>query len=617
MYVVTFYSFKGGVGRTMALVNTAVALARMGRRVLVVDFDLEAPGLPSYQVFRDTECGLGVVDYVNSYRATGVAPNATEYISVCDVSGVKLWLMPAGRHTKPGYTEALNSIDWNDLYEYQNGYLMFEDLKQQWEQYNGQGFDYVLIDSRTGHTDVGGICTRQLPDAAVIMFVPNEQNILGLVPIVDAIRSEEKARKKKIELHFCPSNVPDLDDEKDILKNLLDSASKKLKYKPDSAPVIHHYSSLEILAQPAFVISRPNTSLAKEYEKLRMAIISMNYSDREGAVVALQKMPAEFERARNSRSAESRDQLRANAIDIRALHPKDGEIAYLAARVFNEIGEKTEEFDALTSAIELGYEVSRSRLGRSVLQFMSRHRDEALGDLKEILSHPAATAFELKPALQLLQKADSRWMDILDTALDRPNSDFKTIIGLSQFILQFRDALPILARRMEKFINSQELPENDIQLARNTATLSLIGSGAYQDAMSLLAANGDLPRASSSVDVLFNYAIADWGANKVASRTLFEDVATQIASYPAIAGANGHQCFALVFAVLGLVDQARRELSIARKIVTSGEVVFSCWRYLNVTGKEMIEDLKAMDAALEGGETLEPAFFREVTPVLH
>jgi cellulose biosynthesis protein BcsQ len=43
MYTITFYSFKGGVGRTMALVNVAAELAKMGRKVLVVDFDLDAP----------------------------------------------------------------------------------------------------------------------------------------------------------------------------------------------------------------------------------------------------------------------------------------------------------------------------------------------------------------------------------------------------------------------------------------------------------------------------------------------------------------------------------------------------------------------------------------------
>src|SRR4051812_44817310 len=46
--IVTFYSFKGGSGRTMALANVAWILAASGLRVLVVDWDLEAPGLPKF-----------------------------------------------------------------------------------------------------------------------------------------------------------------------------------------------------------------------------------------------------------------------------------------------------------------------------------------------------------------------------------------------------------------------------------------------------------------------------------------------------------------------------------------------------------------------------------------
>ena len=43
--IITFYSYKGGTGRTMALANTAWILAASGKRVLTVDWDLEAPGL--------------------------------------------------------------------------------------------------------------------------------------------------------------------------------------------------------------------------------------------------------------------------------------------------------------------------------------------------------------------------------------------------------------------------------------------------------------------------------------------------------------------------------------------------------------------------------------------
>ena len=44
-HFIAFYSFKGGVGRTMALLNAAHYLAAAGLDVLMIDADLEAPGL--------------------------------------------------------------------------------------------------------------------------------------------------------------------------------------------------------------------------------------------------------------------------------------------------------------------------------------------------------------------------------------------------------------------------------------------------------------------------------------------------------------------------------------------------------------------------------------------
>jgi MinD-like ATPase involved in chromosome partitioning or flagellar assembly len=46
--IYTFYSFKGSVGRSMALANIAELFYRRGLKVLMVDFDLEAPGLERY-----------------------------------------------------------------------------------------------------------------------------------------------------------------------------------------------------------------------------------------------------------------------------------------------------------------------------------------------------------------------------------------------------------------------------------------------------------------------------------------------------------------------------------------------------------------------------------------
>jgi hypothetical protein len=61
--IVSFFSFKGGVGRTSTLVATALTLARNGHRVAIVDLDLEAPGLAT--IFSpDDSNNLGVIDYL-------------------------------------------------------------------------------------------------------------------------------------------------------------------------------------------------------------------------------------------------------------------------------------------------------------------------------------------------------------------------------------------------------------------------------------------------------------------------------------------------------------------------------------------------------------------------
>ena len=46
--IYTFYSFKGGVGRSMAVAGVGYLFAERGLRVLAIDFDLEAPGLERY-----------------------------------------------------------------------------------------------------------------------------------------------------------------------------------------------------------------------------------------------------------------------------------------------------------------------------------------------------------------------------------------------------------------------------------------------------------------------------------------------------------------------------------------------------------------------------------------
>ena len=92
--IVTFYSYKGGVGRSFCLANVAVQLARWGNRVLCVDFDLDAPGLHEY--FKPYISSLqdgGLVEVI-----TGDADwvDVAEPVSIPDAEN--LTLLAAGAH---------------------------------------------------------------------------------------------------------------------------------------------------------------------------------------------------------------------------------------------------------------------------------------------------------------------------------------------------------------------------------------------------------------------------------------------------------------------------------------------------------------------------------------
>src|SRR5580658_1089367 len=100
LHIITFYSFKGGVGRTMALVNVAAEIARRGKRVLVVDFDLEAPGLDTFDITISDKSNHGMLEFIEDFRRTGEVPDVRRYVyqSDIDLGDGGLWVMPAGLH---------------------------------------------------------------------------------------------------------------------------------------------------------------------------------------------------------------------------------------------------------------------------------------------------------------------------------------------------------------------------------------------------------------------------------------------------------------------------------------------------------------------------------------
>jgi len=208
--IVTFYSYKGGVGRSMALVNVGEILADIGYDVVLCDFDLEAPGLEQYATdAREDVASLraqrGVVDLLEEYKdlladpeGPGAEP-AGPASDFKDFSGLplrrpssyatvvrsqnpnrlgRLRFLGAGARDEERatcYSESVRGFDWPDFYDRWAGaaYLDFfrEDLTT--------GQSIVLVDSRTGVTEHGGVCTHHLADVVILVSAPNTLNIEG------------------------------------------------------------------------------------------------------------------------------------------------------------------------------------------------------------------------------------------------------------------------------------------------------------------------------------------------------------------------------------------------------------------------------------------------------
>ena len=242
--IYTFYSYKGGVGRSMALANVAEYFYLRGLRVLIVDWDLEAPGLESF--FFDAQSDgtervrsrLGLLDLLTEYKrgfqdvvaanSPTIAveresdsavepprmPTFTESLdSILKVSQFLhqlhgpwktdagesggLWLLPAGWRQGERfatYAQTVQSFDWSDFYQSYRGKEFFDWFAFQLKA----AADVILIDSRTGVTEMGGVCARHLADVVVSFCAPNSQNIYGVDRMINSFdREDVKAERNR------------------------------------------------------------------------------------------------------------------------------------------------------------------------------------------------------------------------------------------------------------------------------------------------------------------------------------------------------------------------------------------------------------------------------------
>lgn len=178
-------SGKGGVGKSTVTANLAVALARKGYRVGVIDADIYGPSMPKM---------FGTEDYLP------IALEDSEMIIPAQAHGVKI--MSIGYFIKPN-----DALVWR-------GPMATGALKQLIHQTEWGELDFLLIDLPPGTGDIHLTAVSEMKiDGAIVVSTPQR------VALLDVVRGVRMFQSDKIAIpiigivsnmaYFTPMELPD------------------------------------------------------------------------------------------------------------------------------------------------------------------------------------------------------------------------------------------------------------------------------------------------------------------------------------------------------------------------------------------------------------------------
>lgn len=190
----TFYSLRGGVGRSTSLAHTARLLASAGKQVVCLDMDIEAPGLAAlFNVERDIEKGMGVVELLLQLDQGG-EPDFSHHLLPVDDEG-SLFLIPAGLPDAE-YANDLSLLDPSAWYtEEANPLRMLMEGVRESLPFTP---DVILIDSRTGISAISAPLLFEQADLAVVAMFPHEQARRGTQALVQGLMAASNHRSSQL-----------------------------------------------------------------------------------------------------------------------------------------------------------------------------------------------------------------------------------------------------------------------------------------------------------------------------------------------------------------------------------------------------------------------------------
>lgn len=246
--VLTFYSYKGGVGRSTALASCASYISyHFGKRVVILDCDFEAPGFTNFYLEApDTPINKeGLIEYfIDSY--TSETGNLNEYywqVSKIFSGEGEIYVFPAGNLDDEDHIDGffnshrihyLNGLSRIDMFSPDVLTKQFEDLFEKIK--NEIHPDAIFIDSRTGFNDIFGVSAFRLSDAVIGFFGNNTQTRPGLNFFLE-ILTQKTAPRLMVVNSIIPSTH--MYDRVERFKQYIEQYLDKLSSEIDDNRDIH------------------------------------------------------------------------------------------------------------------------------------------------------------------------------------------------------------------------------------------------------------------------------------------------------------------------------------------------------------------------------------------
>ncbi len=211
---VVFFSIKGGVGRSTAMAATAWSLAQSGKRVLVIDLDMESPGLSSSLLPNERRPTFGVTDWLvedlvdngdavlrDMIATSTLSHDGDIYVVPAHGANPGEYISKLGRTWMPKVTADGRRESWSQRLQ-----RLLNTLEERLKP------DMILIDSRAGIDEIASACVTDLGATLVLLFaIEGEQTWSGYRILFQHWRTTGVVREIRHRLQLVGAVIPEID----------------------------------------------------------------------------------------------------------------------------------------------------------------------------------------------------------------------------------------------------------------------------------------------------------------------------------------------------------------------------------------------------------------------